>query len=408
MPTDPKAAYDAARALYVQGDIEAAQEALVALLDGGQCQAKDLLAALKMVTATSARTRRWGAAYRFAQRGVEAFPSEARFHLVLAEAAFQLGRDGALGHIDRALEIDPFLSEARSLRKAIELGPAKKTATKAIWPVRKASLSDPREAIKKHLLKGGFKRFIEPSTVFTTIGSCFAVNLARGLRAQGMTVHCESIGEEVNSTFANRYLLEWAAGSQEDRAQDVGEVFGPETRDRIVAGLRVSQALVLTLGVAPIHCNPTTGEFVFISPNTPSARDALARCAMRTSTVAENVANVHAIIDAAQAIAERELETIITVSPVPLAGTMEFTDAITADCLSKSTLRLAAHEIISSRSGVHYWPSFEMVRWMGGHFPDLPSPIYGGDDGNSRHVSQWVIDMIVSLFLEQLSTEARA
>ncbi len=97
-----------------------------------------------------------------------------------------------------------------------------------------------------------------------------------------------------------------------------------------------------------------------------------------------------------------EVKVVLTVSPVPLAGTTEHDSAITADCLSKSTLRVACEEAVAARrgEGVLYWPSFEIVRWLGAHFgPETPGP-YGADDGNTRHVSEWLIDLIVALFVE--------
>jgi len=57
------------------------------------------------------------------------------------------------------------------------------------------------------------------------------------------------------------------------------------------------------------------------------------------------------------------------VSPVPLKATFERLSPIIADCVSKSILRVAAHEFMSSAAGAGtiYWPSFEVFRWLGGH-----------------------------------------
>jgi hypothetical protein len=122
--------------------------------------------------------------------------------------------------------------------------------------------------------------------------------------------------------------------------------------------------------------------------------------------VQENADNIAAIIEAVRRIAARKIDVVLTVSPVPLSGTTEFASAVIADCLSKSTLRLACQQVLSRRPpGVFYWPSFEIVRWLGPHFGSLQPDVYGAHDGNTRHVSPWLVDIIVDLFLEHYAEQ---
>ena len=51
--------------------------------------------------------------------------------------------------------------------------------------------------------------------------------------------------------------------------------------------------------------------------------------------------------------------------------------------------------MLNSPAGVSYWPSFEMVRWLGVYFED----VFGLEDQRSRHVSSFVIQNIIGLFL---------
>jgi hypothetical protein len=44
---------------------------------------------------------------------------------------------------------------------------------------------------------------------------------------------------------------------------------------------------------------------------------------------------------------------------------------------------------------VRYWPSFEVVRWVGSHL----GPVFGAEDGQPRHVSNFVVDAIVRNFI---------
>lgn len=60
----------------------------------------------------------------------------------------------------------------------------------------------------------------------------------------------------------------------------------------------------------------------------------------------------------------------------------------------KSTLRVAIDEVMrAGHSGVTYWPSFEIVRWLGGH---LGMSMFG-EDGNTRHVNRAAVRMILNM-----------
>ncbi len=116
------------------------------------------------------------------------------------------------------------------------------------------------------------------------------------------------------------------------------------------------------------------------------------------------------VLDSLRRLAKRPPTIVLTVSPVPLSGTLEFHSAVVADCISKSTLRVACHEVMSVQEGtdVLYWPSFEIVRWLGTHFgPDQPH-VYGAHDSNTRHVSEWMVTLIIDLFLEHYSVREAA
>jgi hypothetical protein len=169
--------------------------------------------------------------------------------------------------------------------------------------------------------------------------------------------------------------------------------------------------VIFTLGVAPSFFHAETGEFYFLHANADASRKFLFdNYRMRTTTVAENVSNILEIIATIRRLSERNPTVMLTVSPVPLGATSEMESPIIADCISKSVMRVACHEILEREgaNGVYYWPSFEMVRWLGAHFAQFHPPAYGIEDGNSRHVSAWMIDMIVDLFLETFSARTMA
>jgi hypothetical protein len=112
--------------------------------------------------------------------------------------------------------------------------------------------------------------------------------------------------------------------------------------------------------------------------------------------VEQNVANLRAIHELLQRV-RPGIRLVLTVSPVPLAATFEMASAVVADCVSKSVLRAAAHEFLKGAGAeVSYWPSYEMVRWIGGH----TGGAFGGDDGSNHHVTDALVTDIVELFVE--------
>jgi len=243
-------------------------------------------------------------------------------------------------------------------------------------------------------------RYDAKTTKAFTFGSCFAVNIAHALRESGINVSNALIEEDVNSTFANRYLMQYVAEGNVNRFTDrIHEYFGEPIRESILNNIRASDIVIMTVGVAPCFFD-ANGEFYF---RTKAAEDKsiLNHVRMRTTTVSENIENIDRIIESIYQI-NPAAQIVVTLSPGPLAGTTEMSSPILADCVSKSVLRAVLHEVLSIQQDVIYWPSFEIVKWLGSH---LPFKLFSQDDGHSRHVSHWVIDMIMKLFVYKLFIE---
>lgn len=116
----------------------------------------------------------------------------------------------------------------------------------------------------------------------------------------------------------------------------------------------------------------------------------------RISTVEENVDNLVRIVELVNG-ARPGLPIIVTLSPVPLRATFEPMSCFAADCISKSTLRVAIDGLMRRKfPNVAYWPSFEIVRWLGGH---IPLSMYG-EDGNTRHVNRQTVRLILDSFIK--------
>jgi len=272
------------------------------------------------------------------------------------------------------------------------------------WP-KKIDISNEAELlrfIERNILrKFDVKhRYDAKSTKAFTFGSCFAVNIAHALRESGINVANALIEEDVNSTFANRYLMQYVAeGNVNRHTNQIHEHFGEQLRENIHSNISNADIVIMTVGVAPCFFD-ADGEFYF---RTKAAEDKsiLARVRMRTTTVSENIDNINQIIESIYRI-NPATQIVVTLSPVPLAGTTEMSSPILADCVSKSVLRAALHEVLTTQRDVIYWPSFEIVKWLGSH---LPFKLFSQDDGHSRHVSHWVIDLIMKLFVAKMFTQ---
>ncbi len=227
-----------------------------------------------------------------------------------------------------------------------------------------------------------------------TLGSCFAHRIADVLRERGMDTNHLEVSETVNTTFANRSLFEFLMG-----AQDCAEFWREELDRRkqepatILGRLKEAAAVIYTLGVCPAFFDRTTGAFVPHSVSTLKTRDFAQSNIYRMTTVEENVSNMGAILDMLSRLAPAA-KVVITLSPVPLSATFESDSAVVSDCISKSTLRVAAAEICALRN-VLYWPSFEMIKWVSPH----RAPFFGGDDGNSAHISDEIVRAVVDAFI---------
>jgi tetratricopeptide (TPR) repeat protein len=268
--------------------------------------------------------------------------------------------------------------------------------TPAPWPVHAKDFEDYKRLATRYVLRnlpGPARCFGHDARVFT-FGSCFAGNIARNLRKRDIRTYHADFFEDINTTFANRYLVEWLARGPIGRQSKAVELcYGQDARATVLNEMKQADIIVMTVGVAPSLFDAATGEVilaygrseVMLSKNN----------IMRTSRVEENVENLCALLDDIRMINETA-EIFLTLSPIPLRGTVEMSSAVMADCVSKSVLRVAMHEIFSSHhKGVYYWPSFEIIRWLGSH---LSLQVFE-DDG--RHVREEHLDMIMDFFYQR-------
>jgi hypothetical protein len=305
---------------------------------------------------------------------------------------------------ERALAIDPSFALARE-RLAIareelnivdDAEPALTSRRPPFtrFPETLAALAELDRAIRDHIISHVPREALSLArqTRVVTLGSCFAANLGHALTAEGLAATNLTVGEIVNSTFANREFFAWALGITESVSAEMAGRFG---RDEVGALLRNADLIIYTLGVAPCFFDAASGAFVL-----PGRGDGLrglrsGKYVFRTTTVDENLDNLRAIVALVRDV-NPDCRFVFSLSPVPLTATLEPRSAMEADCLSKSILRVAVELLVSETEGCVYWPAFEIVRWLGAYLPNM----YGEEDGTTHHVSERVVRTIMRLFLE--------
>ncbi len=281
--------------------------------------------------------------------------------------------DESVFNLEKAIALDPANYDTAANRETLKiarskagLAAEKSTNRKKIgrYPLTEDFLGDLQKLIKDHIAVNlrNEPKFLDKNTRFFTMGSCFARNLSRSLNNSGYVSHHMEISEYINTTFANRAFVDWLADASLDNAvsERIAELLPPGwSKENALRVIKGSDVFILTLGVAPAFFDRATGNFVLPRPTALNSRVLAEKYLYRTTSVRENVENVLYVIKFIRTIAP-DIKIVVTVSPVPLLASFEYESAVQADCLSKSTMRLVAHEVVTNScvSDIFYWPSF--------------------------------------------------
>jgi tetratricopeptide (TPR) repeat protein len=321
----------------------------------------------------------------------------------------------SISSLQKAMTLDPANFDTPTNRETLEIARsrASETISKAAndrkkigrYPETQIFLGDFQKLVKDHIavnLKTE-EKFISKTTKFFTMGSCFARNLSRNLINSGYVSYHMEISEYINTTFANRVFVDWLSDREIDdaiRDRIVSLLPAGWSKENALQVIKSSDVFILTLGVAPAFFDRATGDFVLPRSTALNSRVLAEKYRFRTTSVQENVDNVVYVLDFIRKISPR-IKVVVTVSPVPLVASFEYESAVQADCLSKSTMRLVAHEVVnnSNISNILYWPSFEVFRWAGSH----ASNYYAADDGAAWHVSEEKVAGTINAFIEMFS-----
>jgi len=273
------------------------------------------------------------------------------------------------------------------------------------YPKQSAIFDNLKECIESNILIGHKPNapLLNKDSRLTTIGSCFAAELRHFLSDVNLSSNSFWVPSGLNNTFALRDFISWCATGKEtssgyryERKSDgsVADWIPNDSQQEYFEHLQQTDAFVFTLGLSEVWEDIQTGKVFW--RGIPEQIFETNRHNFRQTTVQENAENLKDIVALIRSI-NPKAHIIFTLSPVPLKATFNQHSCVTSDCVSKSTLRIAINEAMQNDStNLWYWPSFEIVKWMGCH---LPYPVYGTDDGNVRHVSRHVVIQIIESFI---------
>ncbi len=150
-----------------------------------------------------------------------------------------------------------------------------------------------------------------------------------------------------------------------------------------------AEVFVFTLGLTETWCTQADGAALPLCPGASVGTFDPARYAFRNLSVEENVAHLEEFLRIARAL-NPDLRLILTVSPVPLAATMEDRHVMQASAYSKSVLRVAAETVRRTRERVDYFASYEIVAHAGLGFEAY--------EANRREVNDAAVERVMRSF----------
>jgi hypothetical protein len=272
-----------------------------------------------------------------------------------------------------------------------------------VFPTEHELYDDIPRLFRNHILPGYLppKPLLRRDDNVITLGSCFAQELRRMLETAEFSSGNFWIPSGLNNTFAILDFVSWCVTGEETSAayryerSGEGEIrqWRPdEERDRYLEYMQAAGAFVFTIGLAEVWCDSLTGGVFW--RGVPAQIFEEGRHVFRLSTVEENQENITRTIELIRSVNQRA-PIVLTLSPVPLQATFRPVSCMTADCVSKSILRVALDQVLETTpEGTYYWPSFELVKWAGS---TLDWRAYGPD---ARHVDRYLVFCIVDAFAE--------
>ena len=239
------------------------------------------------------------------------------------------------------------------------------------------SLSEP-DAVAKYVGHGWFPDapFITRNNYITAFGSCFAAEVTRFLLRNeynvfgqdlSLNAHIIRSGEGIVNTAALRQQFDWAIGDYSPQepvwqsADGADLEVTAEIRETTREIFQKTDVLIFTLGLSEVWYDKITDEVFWRA--IPNQRFDSERHGFRVIGVGENRENITHVYRMIREF-RPDAEIIFTLSPVPLAATFRPISCITANSVSKASLRMAIDELMrefGDDERLHYYPSYEII-----------------------------------------------
>ena len=263
------------------------------------------------------------------------------------------------------------------------------------------------------------RRWVRKSTNLFSIGSCFAVNVTRWLKEQGVGTRLPEWGLHYNPATILSELRRAADVVERDviwelTLEDGSACFVDAKRHPISGGslpqldaerkriataskecFEAADGFIITLGLSEVWeqiCNGDR-EIINRAPDRRVLGDA--QFASRFLSVDECVEYIRQIVDLIRITKGYEIPIVFSVSPIPLKGSASGYDVQSANLRSKSILIAAIHSFVEEDTNpqkVSYFPAYEMIcgAWR-------PKRLWQHD---FRHLHAWGIDRVCMQFVE--------
>ncbi|MGZ8369841.1 MAG: GSCFA domain-containing protein, partial [Caulobacteraceae bacterium] len=238
---------------------------------------------------------------------------------------------------------------------------------------------------------------LEPGEAVFTIGSCFARNVERELRARGFPTPASDIFLDpefarLEPGIINNYgapsiynELAWAFGEEIfDLKLNIQEVspgnfadlhFTPSLRpepwevvlhrrEAISRSYREAarcRVVIITLGLSELWFDTRSGFYLNVSPRPSMIKAEPGRFRLHVLSYGETHGYLDKALNVLRKHGHPDLQVLLTVSPVPLVATHRAMDVMVANSYSKSVLRTAAEEAVTRYPWVTYYPSYESI-----------------------------------------------
>lgn len=244
-----------------------------------------------------------------------------------------------------------------------------------------------KNGIRNYVLNGWLpeKPFVTKQTPITAFGSCFAAHVTSYLSKRGYNVLTAREGGRQDFSVRSSYIVRFGEGmvnsavilqqfqwAFEDRKFDEELWFDKnkslvEYDDEVRRTTRdifeKSELFIITLGLSEVWYNKLSGDVFWRA--IPADKFDETKHGFKVLTTQENKENISEIYRMIRKYRGPDVSVLFTLSPIPLAATFRPVSCVTANSVSKASLRVAVDEVVRENEDdqkLHYFPSYEIIQ----------------------------------------------